>query len=299
MIKTPIIKWRSADQCPTQCDSGKVYMPCGPLCPQTCFADDNYGGCIADSGCVDGCFCPNGQVMDNKGHCVDPGRCPCSYDNKIYPESSRIMMMKNASCHHECECQNGSFVCDKNEGTSCITTNCTSNQFTCQSDGQCIPLNWKCDSIEDCQDGSDELKDICQNQCANKTKIFQCSNDQCIDIVHRCDGLPDCRDGSDEVNCCKFDFWFIIDFNLIVLSIAYVVPCKEYECPISKLCIPKAWICDGTVDCGHEDSSDESGDCSKFRILKKLKITSENLCYTEMRNTMELLEREKVDPDGP
>jgi hypothetical protein len=45
-----------------------------------------------------------------------------------------------------------------------------------------------------------------------------------------------------------------------------VVPCKEYECPISKLCIPKAWICDGTVDCGHEDDSDESGDCSKFRV---------------------------------
>ncbi|CAF5154752.1 unnamed protein product, partial [Rotaria socialis] len=42
-------------------------MPCGPLCPQTCFEDGDYGGCSVDSGCVGGCFCPNGQVMDNNG----------------------------------------------------------------------------------------------------------------------------------------------------------------------------------------------------------------------------------------
>ncbi len=45
-----------------------------------------------------------------------------------------------------------------------------------------------------------------------------------------------------------------------------MIPCQEYQCPISKLCIPKTWICDGTVDCGNEDDSDESGDCSKFSI---------------------------------
>lgn len=43
-----------------------------------------------------------------------------------------------------------------------------------------------------------------------------------------------------------------------------MIPCKEYLCPKSKLCIPKTWVCDGTVDCGHEDGSDESGDCSKY-----------------------------------
>lgn len=189
-----------------QCDSGKVYMTCGPLCPQSCFEGDDYGDCIADSGCIDGCFCPNGQVMDNNGQCIEPHSCPCLYNDNIYPQSSRILMIKNDSCHHECECQNGSFICNKNETTTtttCITTNCTSQQFTCQSDGQCIPLNWKCDGIQDCQDSSDELNIDCQNQCLNKTKTFQCSNEQCIDITHRCDGLPDCRNGNDEVDCCK------------------------------------------------------------------------------------------------
>jgi len=212
ILKTSIPQWRNNDRCPRQCDSGKVYMTCGPLCPQSCFEDaDEYGGCIADSGCVDGCFCPNGQVMDSNGQCIEPKRCPCSYNNQIYPQSSRILMPVNESCQQECECQNGTFQCD--ESISCSITNCTSSQFRCQSTGQCIPLNWICDGVNDCQDASDEKKNQCQNQCLNKTQTFQCSNQQCIPIDRRCDGLPDCRDGSDELNCCMIAlFLFIYSF---------------------------------------------------------------------------------------
>lgn len=204
LIKNPVIKWRTADRCPVQCDGGKVYMPCGPRCPQTCFEGEDYGGCIAESGCVDGCFCPHGQVMDNSGRCVEPPQCPCQYDNKIYPQSSRIMKRTNESCNQECECRNGSFVCEEHKAGVCSATNCTSNQFTCQSTGQCIPLNWKCDGIADCPDESDEPKQQCTKQCFNQSKTFQCASGQCIDILRRCDGLPDCRDGSDEFNCSEW-----------------------------------------------------------------------------------------------
>jgi hypothetical protein len=204
LIKTPTINWRRANRCPVQCESDKVYMACGPRCPQTCFRDPNeYAGCIADSGCVDGCFCPYGKVMDNHGQCIEPAQCPCLHEERIYPQNSRILMRYNDTCQQECECQNGSFICQENQSKLCTTTNCTSNQFTCQSTGQCIPWNWQCDGIRDCADGSDELRKECENQCSNHTATYQCETGQCINSIHRCDGLPDCRDGSDELNCSK------------------------------------------------------------------------------------------------
>ena len=205
LLKISNIKWRTPHRCPMQCDADKVYMTCGPLCPQTCFQNKDYGGCIANSSCVEGCFCPNGKVMNSNGQCIERNRCPCLHNHKIYPQNSRIIMKINDTCHYECECQNGSFVCDKTETTVCRRTNCTANQYRCQTDGQCIPVNWKCDQIEDCSDRSDELNIDCRNQCINKTNTFHCNNGQCIDAMHRCDGLPDCRDGSDEVNCCMLE----------------------------------------------------------------------------------------------
>lgn len=203
ILKKPLPKWRTANRCPIQCESGKVYMSCGPSCPQSCFKGADYDGCIPSSACVDGCFCPHGQVMDSLGQCVDRPHCPCLYQNSIYPQGSRIMMPQNDRCHQECECQNGTFICEKTANQVCVTTNCTKEQFTCQSDGHCIPLIWKCDGLKDCLDGSDELKDQCQNQCINRTNQFQCSSGKCINITYQCDGIPDCRDGSDEINCRK------------------------------------------------------------------------------------------------
>ena len=76
-------------------------------------------------------------------------------------------------------------------------------QFNCGS-GECIPNSWKCDSEQDCQDGSDEL------ECAPLTcndKDFKCKN-QCIPLQWVCDGENDCDDNpngtpSDELeeNC--------------------------------------------------------------------------------------------------
>lgn len=37
---------------------------------------------------------------------------------------------------------------------------------------------------------------------------------------------------------------------------------EQFHCTKSDICIPSAWKCDGDIDCGGEDDSDEK-DCSE------------------------------------
>ena len=48
-----------------------VYQLCGPVCPQTCDTDKETD-CLGD--CVEGCFCPSGQVLSN-GNCINSTDC--------------------------------------------------------------------------------------------------------------------------------------------------------------------------------------------------------------------------------
>ncbi|CAF2802982.1 unnamed protein product [Rotaria sp. Silwood2] len=221
------VKWRTQDKCPMQCEYGKIYMSCGPICQPTCrdiYLDDNYN--CAESGCQEGCFCPEGQVMDETGACVLPSECPCVDQNLAYPVGSKIIR----NCD-QCECMNGTFHCEKLHG--CIPT-CSKREFTCNTTGSCIPLQWVCDKTQDCDDGSDEFN------CNCTSDDFFCTSGQCIKPSYRCDGLPQCRDGSDELNC------------------NYTVPCTEFLCD-NKRCIPQSWVCDGVIDCSSDgqDRSDE------------------------------------------
>ena len=37
-----------------------------------------------------------------------------------------------------------------------LDATCAEDEFTCANNGDCIPNSWKCDSIDDCDDQSDE-----------------------------------------------------------------------------------------------------------------------------------------------
>ena len=54
-----------------KCPLGMEYQQCGPVCPQTCGNDasDCY------SGCAEGCFCPNDEVLVD-GECINKTNCP-------------------------------------------------------------------------------------------------------------------------------------------------------------------------------------------------------------------------------
>ncbi|NXR06683.1 LRP3 protein, partial [Semnornis frantzii] len=84
---------------------------------------------------------------------------------------------------------------------------CQSDEFRC-ANGKCIPSTWKCNSMDECGDNSDErnctvpptepLSSICPSG------MFQCSaahSTKCLVNELRCNSVKDCSDGSDEDNC--------------------------------------------------------------------------------------------------
>lgn len=77
-------------------------------------------------------------------------------------------------------------------------------QFQCKNGtsgrgSACVPSSSKCDSVNDCSDGSDE------NGCRELgcPGNFQCEDGLCLQRHAVCNGIPDCSDAGDEKDCGK------------------------------------------------------------------------------------------------
>ncbi|KAG8238853.1 hypothetical protein J437_LFUL018678 [Ladona fulva] len=145
--------------------------------------------------------------------------------------------------HHFSKCTAGQFQCVNGTSTYPFSISPLSSYTPGTA---CVPLSAKCDSINDCSDGSDELGCM-EEGCPGN---FQCTNGQCLKRHLVCNGIVDCNDGSDEVDCEKWQCQF-----------------DEFQCPSGR-CIPVLWQCDGKPDCdNHTDEYSCQDSCGNNEYL--------------------------------
>ncbi|XP_069676734.1 low-density lipoprotein receptor-related protein 1 isoform X1 [Periplaneta americana] len=216
-------------------------------------------------------------------HAYHPLRqVPVSNNPCLHNAGCSTLCLLSPNHGHQCACPEN-YILDE-DGRSCIA-NCTTAHYICATTYKCIPFWWKCDTQDDCGDGSDEHKDCPKFECMPGQ--FQCNNTNCIHPSQLCNGESECGDGSDEMDCnqytclgtqfkCKGNA--SVSDRCIPLSKQCdghadclaeedeqdcppkTCPPNQYSCK-NKKCIPSVWECDGDNDCG--DNSDENQNCKE------------------------------------
>uniref|UniRef100_A0A336L6F8 Sortilin-related receptor n=1 Tax=Culicoides sonorensis TaxID=179676 RepID=A0A336L6F8_CULSO len=134
---------------------------------------------------------------------------------------------------------------------------CHDWMFKC-SNQKCIPYWWKCDTVNDCGDNSDEIgcdtnsttpttnsvTTTTEKSSINRPKCrpneFACDSGNCIAMRYVCDNYTDCAHGEDEIACPQNQ------------------QCSpgEFRCLSDGLCLPLSKYCDKIIHCA--DGSDEN-----------------------------------------
>ncbi|CAH1165542.1 unnamed protein product [Phyllotreta striolata] len=214
---------------------------------------------------------------------VHPFRQPSVPNNPcLKANCSALCLLQPTPPYYTCACpENYNLNDDKR---SCAA-NCTTAHFECKSNLKCIPFWWKCDSQDDCGDGSDEPADCPPFKCTPGQ--YQCNNEHCIHPSDLCNGKNDCGDNSDENDCRHYtclNTQFRCEGNATLPP--RCVPskqrcnkhvdcpggedeanCPPVTCPPNQFkchndkCIPAVWVCDKDNDC--TDNSDEEQNCDE------------------------------------
>jgi len=99
----PLAEWRTKQFCEATCPEGMEHKECGDACHRTCRNKDANLNCASE--CVDGCFCPEGTVLDGD-KCVPETECSCRHKGRTYSTGHK----RSSECE-ECTCDAGSWTC--------------------------------------------------------------------------------------------------------------------------------------------------------------------------------------------
>lgn len=114
---------------------------------------------------------------------------------------------------------------------------CDSHWNFCCKSGETLPLEMRCNGIDECEDRSDEAN--CPAVCSPPK--FRCNNGACLEESEVCDGIDHCPNKADERNCKD--------------------KCRQkglFECQADGTCITLGKLCDKKKDCS--DGADETDD---------------------------------------
>ncbi|CAL1533123.1 unnamed protein product [Lymnaea stagnalis] len=254
------------------CEPSKRCTTCVQDCEKSCRIFRMNASCHQEDECHTGCECPEGQLMDDHGHCSPKERCPC-YDRKGKERHFNCTYLDETSCQI-CKCGEHGNVCQ--DQSTDLEVLYKFDQWSPWSDcsascGNGTSSRYRIGQYRKCSIRLVESKECINNECRCLTQNLTVVNDGDTYRIDECN-ICTCHKGN--LNCTADP---IIKDNALWQSWGPWSPCKQHcklyyqsRCRACRSLCGKA-LCHGgqceTRSCGPEPCCDvfkwsEWGDCT-------------------------------------